>query len=397
MENVSNRVAQLAVSETLAMSQKSRELKAQGFNVINLSVGEPDFNTPDFVKDAAKEAIDNNITHYSPVPGYPDLLQAISDKLKRENGLEYGTDQIIVSGGAKHTLANVLMATLNAGDEVIVPAPYWVSYVELVKLAEGKSVVIPTSLESNFKITPQQLEEAITPRTRILMLCSPSNPTGSIYSRSELAGLVEVLMKHPDILVLSDEIYEHINYVGKHESIAQFPEIFDRVVVVNGVSKGYAMTGWRIGYCAAPKWIVKACQKLQGQMTSGTCSIAQMAATAAIASDGKYPKMMCEAFKQRRDKVLNRLSKIAGIKTNVPDGAFYIFAEVSELLGKRFGEEIINTTPELCMYLLNHAHVATVPGTAFGSANYIRFSYAASEEELMEALDRIDKALQELR
>lgn len=397
MENVSNRVEQLAASETLAMSQKSRELQAQGFNVINLSVGEPDFTTPDFVKDAAKKAIDNNFTHYSPVPGYADLLQAISDKLKRENGLMYGTDQIVVSGGAKHTLTNVLMATVNPDDEVIVPAPYWVSYVELVKLAEGKSVVIPTSLESDFKITPKQLTEAITPRTRILMLCSPSNPTGSVYSRSELAALVEVLVKHPNILVLSDEIYEHINYEGKHESIAQFNEIFDRVIVVNGVSKGYAMTGWRIGYCAAPKWIAKACQKLQGQMTSGTCSIAQKAAVAAISSDASYPQMMCKAFKKRRDLVTERLKKIPGFKANVPQGAFYIFAEVSELLGKKFGEQIIATSADLCMYLLNHAHVATVPGSAFGAPEYIRFSYAASEEQLIEALNRIDKAVREMK
>ncbi len=397
MENVSNRVEQLAASETLAMSQKSRELQAQGFNVINLSVGEPDFTTPDFVKDAAKKAIDNNFTHYSPVPGYADLLQAISDKLKRENGLVYGTDQIVVSGGAKHTLTNVLMATVNPGDEVIVPAPYWVSYVELVKLAEGKSVVIPTSLESDFKITPKQLTEAITPRTRILMLCSPSNPTGSVYSRSELAALVEVLVKHPNILVLSDEIYEHINYEGKHESIAQFNEIFDRVIVVNGVSKGYAMTGWRIGYCAAPKWIAKACQKLQGQMTSGTCSIAQKAAVAAISSDASYPQMMCKAFKKRRDLVTERLKKIPGFKANVPQGAFYIFAEVSELLGKKFGEQVIATSADLCMYLLNHAHVATVPGSAFGAPEYIRFSYAASEEQLVEALNRIDKAVREMK
>ncbi|HZJ74120.1 MAG TPA: pyridoxal phosphate-dependent aminotransferase [Perlabentimonas sp.] len=397
MENVSNRVAQLAVSETLAMSQKSRELQAQGVDVINLSVGEPDFNTPDFVKDAAIKAIENNFTHYSPVPGYADLLQVISDKLKRENGLVYGTDQIVVSGGAKHALTNVLMATINAGDEVIVPAPYWVSYVELVKLAEGKSVVIPTSLESDFKITPQQLAEAITPRTRALMLCSPSNPTGSVYSRSELKALVKVLVKHPNILILSDEIYEHINYEGKHESIAQFSEISERVIIVNGVSKGYAMTGWRIGYCAAPKWIAKACQKLQGQMTSGTCSIAQKAAVAAIGSDTSFPQMMCKAFRKRRDLAIERLKKIPGFKANVPQGAFYIFAEVSELLGKKFGDQVIASSADLCMYLLNHAHVATVPGSAFGSPEYIRFSYAASEEQLIEALDRIDKAVREMR
>ncbi|MDX9848342.1 MAG: pyridoxal phosphate-dependent aminotransferase [Tenuifilaceae bacterium] len=397
MENISKRVEQLAVSETLAMSQKSRELKAQGFNVINLSVGEPDFHTPDFVKDAAKKALDENITFYSPVPGFPDLLKAISDKLKRENNLDYGVDQIVVSGGAKHTLANVLMATVDAGDEVIIPAPYWVSYIELVKLAEGKSVVINTSLESDFKITPKQLEQAITPKTRVLMLCSPSNPTGSVYTRDELAALAKVLERHPNVLILSDEIYEHINFIGKHESIAQFKEIFDRVIIVNGVSKGYAMTGWRIGYCAAPKWVAKACQKLQGQMTSGTCSIAQKAATAAINSDASYPKMMCKAFEKRRDAVIERLKKIPGFKTNIPQGAFYIFAEVSELLGKKFGNDTIANTGDLCMYLINHAHVATVPGGAFGAPEYIRFSYAASEEELMEALNRIDKAVRELK
>lgn len=397
MDNISNRVNQLAVSETLAMSQKSRELRVQGHNVINLSVGEPDFHTPDFVKEAAFKAINDNITFYSPVPGFPDLLQAISEKLKRENNLEYGTDQIVVSGGAKHALTNVLLALINPGDEVIVPAPYWVSYVELVKLAEGKSVVIPTSLDTNFKISPQQLEEAITPKTKALMLCSPSNPTGSIYSKDELQALANVLEKHPNVFVISDEIYEYINYVGSHESIAQFESIRDRVIIINGVSKGYAMTGWRIGYCAAPAWLAKACQKLQGQMTSGTCSIAQKASTAAIASDGTYPAKMREAFKQRRDAVIERLKKIKGFKANVPDGAFYIFAEASHFFGKRNGDTVINNAGDLSMYLLNTAHVATVPGGAFGAEGYIRFSYAASLEELLEALDRIDKAVSQLK
>lgn len=397
MDNISNRVNQLAVSETLAMSQKSRELKAQGRNVINLSVGEPDFHTPDFVKEAAFKAINDNISFYSPVPGFPDLLQAISEKLKRENNLQYGTDQIVVSGGAKHSLTNVLLALINPGDEVIIPAPYWVSYVELVKLAEGESVVIPTSLEANFKISPQQLEKAITPKTKALMLCSPSNPTGSIYSKDELRALANVLEKHPGVFVISDEIYEYINYVGQHESIAQFESIRDRVIIINGVSKGYAMTGWRIGYCAAPVWLAKACQKLQGQMTSGTCSIAQKAATAAIASDGAYPAKMRKAFKERRDAVIERLKKIEGFKTNVPDGAFYIFAEASHFFGKRYGETVINNAGDLSMYLLNTAHVATVPGGAFGAEGYIRFSYAASLEELLEALDRIDKAVSQLK
>ncbi|MFP4555808.1 MAG: pyridoxal phosphate-dependent aminotransferase [Bacteroidales bacterium] len=393
MESISKRVEKMAISQTLAMSQKSRELKAQGKDVINLSVGEPDFKTPDFVKDAAKEAIDNNFTSYTPVPGYPDLIQAISDKLKRENNLNYSTEQIVVSGGAKHSLTNVLLALLNDGDEVIIPAPYWVSYIELVKLAEGKSIVIPTTLEDNFKITPKQLEDAITPKTKVLMLCSPSNPTGSIYSQEELSAIANVLEKHPNIYILSDEIYEHINYIGKHESIAQFQSISDRVVIINGVSKGYAMTGWRIGYLAAPKWLAKACQKLQGQMTSGTCSIAQKAATAAISSDASYPKMMCKEFIKRRDLVIEGLRKIPGFKTNVPEGAFYIFADVSELLGKKFGNQKITDSADLAMYLIENAHVAMVTGSAFGAPNYIRLSYAASEAELAEAIKRIAKAI----
>ena len=396
MESISKRVEKLSVSETLAMSQKSRELKAQGINVINLSVGEPDFNTPDFVKDAAKDAIDKNFTTYSPVPGYADLLQAISAKLKRENNLEYSTDQIVVSGGAKHSITNALLALLNDGDEVIVPAPYWVSYVELVKLAEGNSVVLPTTLENNFKITPQQLDNAITPKTKVLMLCSPSNPTGSIYTREELSALADVLEKHPNVYILSDEIYEHINYVGKHESIAQFPNISDRVVVINGVSKGYAMTGWRIGYLAAPKWLAKACQKLQGQMTSGTCSIAQKAATVAINSDASYPKMMCSEFVKRRDLVIEGLKKIPGFKTNVPEGAFYIFADVSELFGKRYNNVEIKDSADLAMYLIDNAHVAMVTGSAFGAPDYIRLSYAASEAELTEAIERVAGAINNL-
>jgi len=393
MESISKRVEKLAISQTLAMSQKSRELKAQGNDVINLSVGEPDFKTPDFVKDAAKEAIDKNFTSYTPVPGYADLINAISKKLERENNLKYSSDQIVVSGGAKHSLANALLALLDDGDEVIVPAPYWVSYVELVKLAEGKSIVIPTTLEDNFKITPKQLEDAISPKTKVLMLCSPSNPTGSIYSREELSAIADVLEKYPNIYVLSDEIYEHINYIGNHESIAQCSNIADRVVIINGVSKGYAMTGWRIGYLAAPKWIAKACQKLQGQMTSGTCSIAQKAATAAISSDASYPKMMCKEFIKRRNLMVEELRKISGFKTNVPDGAFYIFADVSELFGKKFGDQVISDSADLAMYLIENAHVATVTGSAFGAPDYIRLSYAASEAELTEALKRIAKAI----
>ncbi len=375
------------------MSQKSRDLKSKGINVINLSVGEPDFHTPDFVKDAAKKAIDDNISFYSPVPGFPDLLEAISKKLLRENGLSYAPDQIVVSNGAKHALANVLLALVDKDDEVIVPAPYWVSYVELVKLAEGKNVVIETTIESDFKVTPRQLSDAITPRTRALLLCSPSNPTGSVYTLNELAAIAEVVAKHPNIFIISDEIYEHINFVGKHESIAQFESIQDRVIIINGVSKGYAMTGWRIGYCAAPKWLAKACSKLQGQMTSGASSIAQKASTAAINSDSSYPQMMCKAFAKRRDLVIEKLSKIPGFKTNVPQGAFYIFPEVSALFGKKYSDGVINNASDLAMYLLNTAHVALVPGGAFGAPNFIRLSYAASESQLVEAIDRIEKAI----
>jgi aspartate aminotransferase len=397
MEKVSDRINKLAVSETLAMSQKSKDLKSKGINVINLSVGEPDFHTPDFVKDAAKKAIDDNISFYSPVPGFPDLLEAISKKLLRENGLNYAPDQIVVSNGAKHALANVLLALIDKDDEVIVPAPYWVSYVELVKLAEGKNVVIETTIESDFKVTPKQLSEAITPRTRALLLCSPSNPTGSVYTHDELGAIAEVVAKHPNLFIISDEIYEHINFVGKHESIAQFESIQDRVIIINGVSKGYAMTGWRIGFCAAPKWLAKACSKLQGQMTSGASSIAQKASAAAINSDSSYSKMMCKAFAKRRDLVLEKLSKIPGFKTNVPQGAFYIFPEVSELFGKKHSEGEINNASDLAMYLLNTAHVALVPGGAFGAPNFIRLSYAASENELTEAIDRIEKAIVALK
>ncbi len=397
MEKVSDRLDKLAASETLAMSQRCRDLKNKGINVINLSLGEPDFHTPDFVKEAAKKAIDDNFSFYSPVPGFADLLEAISAKLKRENNLTYGTDQIVVSNGAKHSLANVILALINNGDEVIVPAPYWVSYVELVKLAEGKNVVLPTTIESDFKITPKQLADAITPKTRALLLCSPSNPTGSVYTRAELAAIAEVIAQHPNVFVISDEIYEHINFIGKHESIAQFDHIADRVVIINGTSKGYAMTGWRIGYCAGPKWLAKACNKLQGQVTSGASSIAQKAATAAINSDAGYPKMMCKAFELRRNLVLERLSKIPGFKTNVPQGAFYVFSEMSELLGKKHNEGTIESSSDLAMYLLNTAHVALVPGSAFGAPDYIRFSYAASEAEIVEALDRISWAISELK
>lgn len=391
MEKVSARIAALEESQTLAMTQKARELKAKGVDVISLSVGEPDFNTPDFVKDAAKRAIDENYSFYTPVAGYPDLLQAISNKLKRDNGLTYATDQIVVSSGAKHSLSNVLMCVVDRGDEVIVPAPYWVSYVELVKLAEGKNVVIETGIDSDFKITPAQLEAAITPKTRVLMLCSPSNPTGSIYSRNELKAIADVVAKYPNIIVIADEIYEHINFVGKHESIAQFDEIRDRVVIINGVSKGYAMTGWRIGFSASPKWIAKACIKLQGQQTSGVCSISQKAAVAAF--NGASSPEMRAAFQRRRDFMVAEVSKIKGFRLNMPQGAFYIFPEISYYFGKSFDGRTINNSNDLAMFLLNQAHVASVPGSAFGLEGYIRFSYATADEKLEEAVKRISESV----
>jgi aspartate aminotransferase len=397
MEKISQRISQLAVSQTLAMSQRCKDLQKQGASVIDLSVGEPDFNTPEFVKEAAKLAIDNNISFYSPVPGFSDLLEAISAKLKRENGLNFSPAQIVVSNGAKQSLANVLLTIIEKGDEVIVPAPYWVSYVELIKLAEGKSVVLQTSLDSDFKITPKQLEEAITPNTRMLILCSPSNPTGSVYSKGELEALANVLEKYPNVFIMSDEIYEYINFVGKHESIGQFSSIADRVIVINGVSKGYAMTGWRIGYCAGPLWLAKACNKLQGQMTTGANSIAQKAATVAINSDGSYPKMMCQAFEKRRDLVFDRLKQIPGFNANLPHGAFYFFPEVKELFGKMNGDEVISNSSDLAMYILNEANVAIVPGSAFGASDYVRFSYAASEAQLIEAMNRIETAIKKLK
>lgn len=393
MTQVSERLASLSPSETLAMSQKSNELKAQGIDVINLSVGEPDFYTPEHIKEAAKKAIDENFSFYSPVPGYMDLRKAIVDKLKRENDLEYSTDQIVVSGGAKQSICNVILSIIGPGDEVIVPAPYWVSYVEMVKLAEGSNVIIPAGIEQDFKITPEQLEAAITPKTKALILCSPSNPTGSIYSEEELKGLVEVLKKHEQIIILSDEIYEHINYVGKHHSIAQFEEIKHRVVVINGVSKAYAMTGWRIGFIAAPLWISKACIKLQGQYTSGPCSIAQKAAVAAFNGDQSCVTEMVAAFRRRRDLVISLLKEIPGIEVSEPHGAFYVFPKISAYYGKSVDGQIINDSTELAMYLLEVGHVATVAGGAFGDPDCIRLSYAASDENLVEALKRIKEAL----
>jgi aspartate aminotransferase len=393
---ISERIHNLAASQTLAMSQKSSELRAAGIDVINLSVGEPDFNTPDHIKEAAKKAIDDNFTHYPPVPGYMDLRQAIADKLKRENGLDYSAAQVVVSGGAKQSLSNALMSVINPGDEVIIPMPAWVSYVEMVKLAEGVTVAVNAGIDQDFKITPAQLEAAITERTRLLMLCSPSNPTGSIYSRSELQALVDVLAKHPQVMILSDEIYEHINYVGGVTSMGSFPEIADRVILVNGVSKAYAMTGWRIGFMAGPIEVAKAVTKLQGQTTSGVSTIAQRAALAAYAGDQQCVEDMRQAFQRRRDLVVKLASEIPGLKVNCPDGAFYLFPEVSAYLGKRFGNRVIATDNDLCMYLLEEAHVATVAGSAFCLPGYIRLTYATADELLVEAFRRIAEALKRL-
>ncbi len=396
MEFLSQRVNSLAVSQTLAMSQKSTELRAQGVDVINLSVGEPDFHTPKHIKDAAARAIDENFTFYSPVPGYLSLRKAICEKLRKENRLTFAPEQIVVSTGAKQALCNVILSTINPGDEVIIPTPAWVSYVEMVKLAEGITVDVPAGIDNNFKITPAQLEAAITERTRMILLCSPSNPTGSVYTKDELQALVNVLARHPQIIVLSDEIYEHINYTGSFTSLGSFPEIADRTVIINGVSKAYAMTGWRIGYCAAPLAIAKACSKLQGQYTSGTCSIAQKAAEEAYTGPQDCIAEMREAFRRRRDLVVELASKIPGFKVNEPQGAFYLFPEVSALMGKRCGDRVINTSADLAMYLLEEGHVATVDGGAFCAPGYIRFSYATSDDNLREAMRRIAEAVARL-
>ena len=397
MTQVSARIANLSVSETLAMSQKSNELKAQGINVINLSVGEPDFYTPDHIKAAAKKAIDDNFSFYSPVPGYLSLRQAISKKLETENGLSYKPEQIICSNGAKQAVCNAVLSVVNPDDEVIIPAPCWVSYIEMVKLAEGKSVVIHTVIEQNFKITPAELEAAITPKTRAIILCSPSNPTGSIYSKAELKGLADVLAKHPNIIIISDEIYEHINYTGKHESIAQFENIRERVVIINGVSKAYAMTGWRLGWMAAPQWIVAACNKLQGQNTSGASSIAQKAAEAAYLGEQQCVENMRQAFVRRRDLIVKLASEIEGFKVNKPEGAFYLFPECSYYLGKSYNGRLIKTSADLAMFLLEEGHVACVGGLAFEAANYIRFSYATSDENIIEAMKRVKETLAKLK
>ena len=397
MENLSDRLNRLSPSATLAMSQRSSELKAQGVDVINLSVGEPDFNTPDHIKEAAKKAIDENYSKYSPVPGYPALKNAIVAKLKNENGLDYAPSQILCSNGAKQSVCNTIMAIVNAGDEVIIPAPYWVSYPQMVKLAEGEPVIVEATIEQDFKITPEQLEAAITPKTRALILCSPSNPTGSVYSLEELEGLKNVLLRHERVIVIADEIYEHINYVGSHASMASFPDFKGRVVIINGVSKAYAMTGWRIGFIAAPEWIVKGCNKLQGQYTSGPCSVSQKAAEAAYTGSQECVEQMRQAFERRKDLIVRLAKEVPGFEVREPKGAFYLFPKCSYYFGKADGDRVINNSTDFAMYLLEVGHVATVGGDAFGSPECFRMSYATSDENIIEAMRRIKETVARLK
>ena len=394
---LSERLQRLQPSATLAMSQRSSELKAQGVDVINMSVGEPDFNTPDHIKEAAKQAIDENWSRYSPVPGYPELKNAIVAKLKNENGLEYKPSQILCSNGAKQSVCNTVMALVNAGDEVIIPAPYWVSYPQMVLLAEGTPVFVEAKIEQDFKITPEQLEAAITPKTKALILCSPSNPTGSVYSLKELKALKNVLLRHEQVIVIADEIYEHINYVGQHASMASFPDIKERVVIINGVSKAYAMTGWRIGFIAAPEWIVKGCNKLQGQYTSGPCSVSQKAAEAAYTGSQQCVEDMRQAFERRKNLIVRLAKEIPGLEVNDPQGAFYLFPKCSSYFGKSDGEHLINNSTDFAMYLLEVGHVATVGGDAFGSPECFRMSYATSDENIIEAMSRIKNVLAKLK
>ncbi len=396
MIELSDRLNAMEESATIAMSRKSRELKLAGKDIISLSLGEPDFHTPEFIKDAAVQAMKDNFTTYTPVPGYEDLREAISYKFKRDNGLDYRPDQIVTSTGAKQSIANVVLSIVNNGDEVIIPAPYWVSYIEIVKVAEGIPVIVNAGIESDFKITPAQLEAAITPKTKMLIFSTPCNPTGSVYNREELRGLAEVLKKYPHIVVISDEIYEHINFGTRHESLAQFPEVYEQVVTVNGVSKAWAMTGWRLGYIGASKQIADACTKVQGQFTSGTSSITQKATIAALEADPVILKDMIQAFSNRRALVLDALNTIEGVKTNMPGGAFYVFPDVSYFYGKSYNGKIIENGSDLCLYLLDEALVALVTGEAFGDNNCIRISYAASEETLTEAMKRIKNALEKL-
>ena len=400
---LSDRINNITEPQTIGMARKARELKAKGVDVISLSLGEPDFNTPEPIKIAAKKAIDDNFSHYTPVSGYLELRQAISKKFKRDNNLDFAADQIVVSTGAKQSIANAMLCIINPGDEVLVPAPYWVTYIELVKLAGGIPIVIPSTVENNFKVTAQQIKNAITPKTKAIIYSSPCNPTGSVYTKEELKAIADVIIPHKEIYVISDEIYEHINYIGKHESIAQFPEIKERTIVVNGASKGFAMTGWRVGYIGASKEIAEACDKMQGQLTSATCSIGQKAMHAAAEMEVSSIQPMRDAFKKRRDLVYNLLKDIPGVKTNYPDGAFYFFPDISYYFGKSplssgrgAGGEVKNST-DLCMYLLDKGHVGLVPGDAFGDDNHIRISYAASEENLKEAMKRIKNTLAELK
>lgn len=398
MPYLSQRVKDIAESQTIAMARKSRELKAQGIDIISLSLGEPDFPSPQIIKDAAKKAIDDNFSYYTHVSGYVELRQAIRDKFKRDNKVEYTPDEIVVSTGAKQSIANAVLCLVNEGDEVIVPSPFWVSYLEILKLAGAKPVIVKTTIESDFKVTPAQLEKYITPKTRLIIFSTPCNPTGSVYSKDELKGIADVVAKHNDLYVISDEIYEHINFVGGHECLAQFDYIKDRVAVINGVSKGFAMTGWRGGIMAAPKWLAQACDKMQGQFTSATCSITQKAMHKAMELDfDTYIKPMRDAFKKRRDLVLELMKEIPGLKTNLPQGAFYVFPEVSYYFGKSYNGKTINNATDLSLFLLEEAYVALVPGAAFGDDNYIRFSYATSEENLRKALTRMKDALAKLK
>ena len=397
MAELSNRLNRLAPSATLAMSQKSSEMKAQGVDVINLSVGEPDFNTPDHIKEAAKKAVEDNFSRYSPVPGYPELRKAIVAKLKNENGLDYSMSEILVSNGAKQSVCNTVMALVNDGEEVIIPAPYWVSYPQMVKLAGGTPVIVNAGFDQDFKMTPEQLEAAITPKTRMLILCSPSNPTGSVYSKEELEALAEVIKRHEGLYVLADEIYEHINYVGHHESIAQFPGMKERSIIVNGVSKAYAMTGWRIGFIAAPEWIVKGCNKLQGQYTSGPCSVSQKAAEAAYTTSQECVETMRKAFERRRDLIVSLAKEIPGLEVNCPQGAFYLFPKCSSFYGKSYEGRKIETSTDLAMFLLEEGHVATVGGDAFGDPECFRMSYATSDDNIRKAMRRIKETLAKLK
>jgi aspartate aminotransferase len=398
MTHLSDRINKISESQTIAMARKSRELKANGIDIISLSLGEPDFNTPDVIKEAAKKAIDDNFSYYTHVSGYLELREAICKKFKRDNGLDYSPDEIVVSTGAKQSIANAVLCIVNPGDEVIIPAPFWVSYLEILKLAEGKPVMIDTTIESDFKMSPEQLEKSITSKTRLIMLSTPCNPTGSVYNREELKALAQVIIKYPELYIISDEIYEHINFIGGHQSFAQFDFIKERVITINGVSKGFAMTGWRGGIMAAPKWIAQACDKIQGQFTSATSSITQKAMHKAMDLDfDTYIKPMRDAFLKRRDLVLRLMREIPGLKTNVPQGAFYVYPEVSYYFGKKYKDYLILNATDLTLYLLDEGHLALVPGAAFGEDRYIRFSYATNEENLIEALKRMKDALSKLQ